>query len=50
MKSIKKYIMKYSSVIAGLAILVTKMNVSSNCLFVLHQPKLPEGAKKLRNF
>jgi cyclic lactone autoinducer peptide len=50
MKSIKKFIMRYGSFIASLAILVTKMNVSSNCFFYVHQPKLPEGAKRLRNF
>ncbi|WP_341473005.1 cyclic lactone autoinducer peptide [Alkalibaculum bacchi] len=36
--------------IASLALTVTIMNVNSACIFLVHQPKLPEGAQKLRKF
>jgi cyclic lactone autoinducer peptide len=43
-----KFLMKYSSVIAGFALMVTKINIHTNCMYFLHQPKLPNGAEKLR--
>lgn len=36
--------------LAKVALAVTKANVNSTCPFMLHQPKLPEKAKKLRKF
>ena len=36
--------------IAAAAKKATSVNVNSTCLFVAHQPKLPENAKKLRKF
>jgi len=44
---LKKFMVKYAGIIASLALLVTTTNVHTNCMFVMHQPKLPEGAKKL---
>lgn len=43
-------IAKFAGVIAALALMVTTANVSTTCAFVMHQPKLPEGAEKLRRF
>lgn len=37
-------------VIAAMAEKATSANANSTCLFVAHQPKLPETAKKLRKF
>lgn len=37
-------------VIAATAKMATSANVNSACMFFVHQPKLPEGAKKLRKF
>lgn len=37
-------------VIAAAAKAVTTTNVNSTCGFVIHQPKLPKDAKKLRKF
>jgi cyclic lactone autoinducer peptide len=37
-------------VIAVMALMVTTLNVNTACVFVMHQPKLPEGADKLRKF
>jgi len=36
--------------IAKAALVVTKANVNSSCVFLAHQPKMPEAAKKLRKF
>lgn len=36
--------------IAAAAKMATSINVNSTCLFVIHQPKLPKGAEKLRKF
>ncbi len=34
--------------IAAAAKMATTANVNSACMFVVHQPKLPKGAEKLR--
>lgn len=41
---------KFAGVIAMLALMVTAVSVNHICVFVAHQPELPEGAKKLRKF
>jgi len=41
---------KFGGVIASLALMVTAANVTQVCFFIMHQPKLPEGADKLRRF
>ena len=46
----KKFIYKYASVLAALALVVTTVNANSTCYFVMHQDKMPESAKKLRKF
>jgi len=43
-----KFIAKYAGVIAALALMVTAVNVNHICMFVMHQPEMPEGAEKLR--
>ena len=37
-------------VFAAMAKAATTANVNSACHFVIHQPKLPKGAEKLRKF
>ena len=44
----KNIIVKFAGVIACLALMVTAANVNQVCMFVMHQPKLPQGADKLR--
>jgi cyclic lactone autoinducer peptide len=39
-----------NTLIAKIALVVTKANVNSTCPYNLYQPKLPETAKKLRKF
>lgn len=46
----KKYILKMASTAASLALAVTALNVNSACMLFVHQPKLPEGANRLRKF
>ena len=36
--------------IVSLALLVTTLSVNTTCIFVLHQAKIPDSAKKLRKF
>lgn len=43
-------IFKFAGIIASLALMVTAANVNTTCLFIMHQPELPEGANKLRRF
>lgn len=49
--------MKYSKIFTKtltlcsmLALTVTSLNISTTCLFTVHQPKLPKDAIKLRKF
>jgi len=44
----KNLFAKYASVIAALALMVTAASVNHVCVFIMHQPELPEGAEKLR--
>ncbi len=46
----KKFLKKYGHVFAALALVFTTLTVNSACSFVIHQEKLPEGAKTLRKF
>ncbi|MDF2542301.1 MAG: cyclic lactone autoinducer peptide [Herbinix sp.] len=46
----KVVLMKLCKVVAALAIMITAMNVNTACIYLIHQPKLPDGAKKLRKF
>lgn len=46
----KNLAFKCYQVIAALALMVTTLNVNTACVFVMHQPKLPEGAEKLKKF
>lgn len=41
---------KLSIIVARAALLATTSNVNSTCEYKIHQPKLPENAKKLRKF
>lgn len=45
-----KLITRFGGIVAALALAVTTMNVNSTCIFIVHQPKLPKGAEKLRKF
>lgn len=36
--------------VAALALSATAATANSTCVYITHQPKLPENAKKLRKF
>lgn len=36
--------------IISFALMVTSSSVNRTCVFIAHQPKLPESAKKFRKF
>ncbi len=46
----KKLSIKLGGMIASLAILITVLNVNTNCIAFIHQPKMPKSAKRLRKF
>lgn len=48
--ALSKILIKLGGVIASFALMVTAMNMNATCICLIHQPKLPEGAAKLRNF
>jgi len=47
---VKKFIEKYATVLAALALAVTTTTVNSTCICIAHQDPLPKEAKKLRKF
>ncbi len=46
----QKLIVKLGTMMASLALFITTANANSTCVIVIHQPKLPDSAKKLRKF
>jgi cyclic lactone autoinducer peptide len=46
----KKFVSKFGGRIARAALGMTTLSVNTACFIWWHQPKLPEGAKKLRKF
>ncbi|MBC3798633.1 cyclic lactone autoinducer peptide [Acetobacterium tundrae] len=46
----KNLSLKCYQVIAVMALMVTTLNINTACFFIMHQPKLPVGAEKLRKF
>ncbi len=46
----KNFMYSLGGVVASLALMITTLNVNTTCLYMAHQPKLPDSAKKLRKF
>lgn len=44
----KNMMRKFSTVVAGLALVITTCAVNSACYYFMYQPELPEGAERLR--
>lgn len=42
--------LKLGGMVACLALMVTTMNINQACMLLVHQPKLPQNAQKLRKF
>ncbi len=47
---LKNIVYRWGGVVASCAIFVTTYNTNVRCALVMHQPELPESAKKLRKF
>ena len=47
---VKAIAQKLCAPLLGAAMLITAMNVNSTCMYMIHQPKLPQTANKLRKF
>ena len=45
-----KWIYTLGSMAASFALMVTALNVNTACVYIAHQPKLPDSAEKLRKF
>lgn len=46
----KRIFLKFNSILAMLALVMTTANVNATCCLFVYQPKLPQNAKKLRKF
>ena len=46
----KRILLRLGKGLAGLALMITALNVNTTCLFTMHQPKLPADSKKLSKF
>ncbi len=46
----KKLLIKIGTSLASVALMVTSLNVNTACMLFVHQPKLPDNARKLRKF
>lgn len=44
----KNLFTKYASIIAAVALMVTTVSANRPCMLIYHQPKMPEGAEKLK--
>ncbi|WP_278321359.1 cyclic lactone autoinducer peptide [Lacrimispora amygdalina] len=49
-KIIELLFFKLVKIIASLALSFTSLNMNLACMLFIHQPKLPDNAKKLRRF
>lgn len=45
-----KFLVKFGSTVAALALMVTACNVNTACCWISHQPEMPQGAEKLKKF
>ncbi len=50
MKKKQKLLYLLGSVVGSFALMITSLNVNTTCMFIAHQPKLPNSAKELRKF
>lgn len=50
MKKKERVLYLIGSAVASFALMITSLNINTTCMFIAHQPKLPDSAKKLRKF
>ena len=46
----KNMFLKYASVMAALALVITTVSANTTCILTVYQEELPDSAKKLRRF
>ncbi len=46
----KNFLCKYGHVISSFAFMVTVLSAQKNCGFMLHQPEMPDSARRFRKF
>lgn len=47
---LKKIFLSFGRLVASFSFIVTLLNTNTTCLFLAHQPKLPQGAEKLSKY
>ncbi len=47
---LRKFVTKFGGMFAALAVVIATTSANSACLWIGHQPKLPDDVKKLRKF
>ena len=45
-----KLVTKFGGLFAALAVIIASVSANSACMWISHQPELPEDVKKLRKF
>ncbi|WP_295219353.1 cyclic lactone autoinducer peptide [Ruminococcus sp.] len=51
MKStVNRFMMMFGGVFAAFALMIATISANSACMWITHQPKLPDDVKKLRKF
>lgn len=46
----KKFLSKYGHIVCAFALVMTTYAANRSCVYIFHQPKLPDSAKRLRKF
>lgn len=46
----KRFLYSLGGIVASFAVVVTTLSANTACLYIMHQPELPDSAKKLRKF
>ncbi len=47
---LKNFLYSLCGIVVSYAVVVTTLSANTACLYIMHQPELPESAKKLRKF
>ncbi len=45
-----KWMYNLGKVVASLALMITAFNVNTTCVYIAHQKKIPDSAKRFRKF
>ncbi|MGN1481723.1 cyclic lactone autoinducer peptide [Porcipelethomonas sp.] len=45
-----KFVAKFGGLFAALAVVIASVSANTTCMWISHQPELPDDVKKLRKF